>query len=119
MRKSKRPPPPAQFVYLREVLPELAKVLRADLRRIGERALAEQIPDLKIYGRCCNAPPCGRFYCVPEKERRELHGKGLTRNVGLDLTVAKGKIIEVETLLPEVDAVLRQIFPDPVSEDRV
>lgn len=113
MRKSKRPSPPAQFVNLRDVLPELVGILRADLRKIGERTLAEQIPDLRIYGRCCNASPCGRFYCLPRYERRELYRKRLTRNIGLELIVAKGKIVEIETLLPEVDTVLRQIFPDP------
>jgi hypothetical protein len=118
MRKSKSPPPPAPFVYIRDVLPELVRVLRADLRKIGERTLAEQIPDLRIYGRCCNASPCGRFYCLPQGERRELYRKRLTRNVG-DLTVAEGMIVEVETLLPEVDAILSTIFPDPENADSV
>lgn len=73
--------------------------------------------DLRIYARCCNCSPCGRFYCLPREERREVYRKGLTYNVGLELTVAKGKIVTVETLLPEVDSVLRRIFPDPEYPD--
>ena len=119
MRKSRRPSPPARFVYLRDVFPELAKGLRADLRKMGERTLAEEIPGLRIYGRCCNSSPCGRFYCLPQEERRELYKKRLTRNIGLELIVAKGKIVEVETLLAEVDAVLSEIFPDPENDYQV
>ena len=118
MRKSKTPSPPAPFVYLRDVLPELAKSLSLDLRKIGERALAEQVSDLKIYGRCCNSFPCGRFYCVPQEERQEPYRRGLTRNVGLELIVAKDKIVEIETLLPEVDAVLQRVFPNAENDDQ-
>jgi hypothetical protein len=77
------------------------------------KELADEVADLRVYGRCCNASPCGRFYCVPREERRELHRRGLTRNVGLELTVAKGKIVEVETCSPDVDAALQLVFPDP------
>lgn len=111
MRKSKTPQPHPLFVYLRDVLPSLAADLRADLRRIGERDLSEQITELRIYGRCCDASPCGRLYCLPRDERQELYRLKRTRNIGLEYTVADGRIVEVETLSPEVDAVLKSVFP--------
>jgi hypothetical protein len=111
MRKSTVPQPHPPFVYLRDVLPSLAINLLADLRKLGERDLSEQISELRIYGRCCDASPCGRFYCLPTDERRELHRRKLTRTVGLEYTVANGRIVEVETLSPEVDAALKAVFP--------
>src|SRR5437868_3802384 len=110
MRKSQAPQCAPRFVYLGDVLPSLVVALRADLRKIGERELAEQVKDLRIYGRCCDVSPCGRFYCLPKDERRELYRRKQTRNVGMEYVVANGKILEVETLLPEVDTVLRSIF---------
>jgi hypothetical protein len=95
------------------VLPDLAKWLRAYLRKMGEKELADGVPELRVYGRCCDASPCGRFYCLPKNERSELPRRGLTCNVGLELTVAKGRIVEVETCSPEVDAALKLVFPIP------
>lgn len=113
MRKSKRPPPPAEFVFLRDVLPDLARVLRDQLRKSGERDLAEQIQELRIYGRCCDATPCGRFYCLPKEERRRLQREGRVRSVGGgEIYAANSGIVEIETLLPEVDEVLRRVFPE-------
>lgn len=113
MRTSKSPQQEPPFVYLRDVLPDLVDLLRLDLLRIGERTLAGQIKDLRIYGRCCDASPCGRFYCLPMEERRELYRRKQSRTVGMEYTVANGKIVEVETLSPEVDLVLRSLFPEP------
>ena len=91
-------------------LPELAKTLRADLRKIRQAGLADQVVDLRIYDRCrCDSPNCGTFYCVSEQERKKLAGHG--HDIG-DVTVANGRIVRVETLSPEVDRVLRRIFPD-------
>jgi hypothetical protein len=101
---------------LRDVLPDLVNVLRTDLRKIGERSLAEQIKDLRIYGRCCDGRPCGRFYCLPKAERQELHRRKQTRNVGMEFVVANGEILEVETLSSEVDRTLRFIFPEPEED---
>jgi hypothetical protein len=111
MRKSRRPTPPPTFLFVREVLPQLAKSLQSDLSMRGRADLAAQVPDLRIYGRCpCQRPGCGTFYCAPSKEYARL------ARVGSDtwdpVTVAKGKIIRVETLDPEVDAVLKRLFPD-------
>jgi hypothetical protein len=109
MRKAKTPPPPAPFVWLRDVLPDIAKALRADLRQIGQKGLVAQVRDLRIYDRCrCGSVPCGTFYCVPQAELRELGRQAV--DVG-DVSVAKGRIVRVETLSPEVDAVLRRMFP--------
>ncbi len=114
MRKFEKPPPPPDFVFLRDVLPELARLLRDQLRRDGERALGEQIQELRIYGRCCDATPCGTFYCLPLDERRKLYKERRVRSVGTgEIYAAKNRIVEVGTLLPEVDAVLREIFPEP------
>jgi hypothetical protein len=106
-------PPPEPFVYLRDVFPDLVRSLRDWLRRIGERALAESIRELRIYGRCCDAPLCGTFYCLPLDERRRLHRMGRVRNIGMEILATKDQIVEVMTCLPEVDAVLREIFPEP------
>ena len=118
MRKVEGPTAPAPFVHLRDVLPALAPLLRAGLRKIGERDLADQIQELKIYGRCCDASPCGTFFCVPKDERRNLHSKGLAHSVG-DFVVANGRIAEVTTCSSEVDTVLRQIFPEPEGLDHL
>jgi hypothetical protein len=117
MRKEKWPPVDPPFVYLRDVLPELAEELRVRLRRVGERALSEQVRELRIYGRCCNASPCGRFYCLPQEQRRALILKGLARDLfGVDVTVAKSRIIAVETLDSNVDAALSRIFRRPEND---
>ena len=117
MRKSKTPPAPAPFVFLRDVLPELAKLLRADLLKIGQRELAEQIADLKIYGRCCDASRCGTFYCLPPNERTTLRRTGRQRAIG-DMVTLNGRIAQVDTCLSEVDSVLRNVFPEPESLTR-
>jgi hypothetical protein len=108
MKKSKRPQPPAPFVLLRDALPELGKLLAADLRKIGHPKLAEQVTDLRIYGRCPCGKPCGTFYCAPLEEYKKLAPFG--GDVG-DVTVAKDRIIRVETLDSEVEAVLDRLFP--------
>ena len=98
------------------LLPDLGALLRADLRKVGERALAEQIADLRIYGRCCDASPCGTFFCLSKEERRNLYRKRLAHTVR-DLIVAQGRIAEVITCSADVDTVLRQIFPEPEGLD--
>jgi hypothetical protein len=110
MRKSKKPPTQPEFVFVREVLPELAKTLRASLRRDGQPRLAEQISELRIYGRCdCGLVDCGTFYCLPPEERRRLRGFG--DGTYDPVIVAKGKIVEVHLLDPGIADVLRQLFP--------
>jgi hypothetical protein len=116
MRKSKRPPPPAPFVYLRDVLPQLAADLRHSFRQEGERELADQIHDLRIYGRCCDGSPCGCIFCLPGDERRHLSVHGRKLEWVADCIVVDRKIVEVETFSAEVDAVLRSVFP--VAEHR-
>jgi hypothetical protein len=113
MRKSKQPPPPVPFFWLREELPEIAKIVEAELRRMREKDLAAQVRELRIYGRCrCGAPPCGTFYCVPYEEYAELLRKHLYRDIGTLVGVAKGRIVRVETLDDRVDEILDRLFPE-------
>ncbi len=108
--------PPPTFVFVREGFPKLAKELQAKLRKIGYPDLAVQVPDLRIYGRCpCETPDCGTFYCVPREEYARL--ARASYETGAEATVAKGKIIRVETLDSEVDAVLKRLFPEPDTAD--
>ncbi len=110
MSKSSRSSSPPDFVFVRDVLPHLEKLIEAELRRIGQRKLAAQVPEMRIYGRCpCRAPSCGTFYCVPPAEYERLAPFGA--EIG-EVTVAKGKIIRVETCESTVDAVLDRLFPD-------
>lgn len=112
MRKDRKPEDDAPFVLLRDVLPDLAKRLRGSLRKAGHRDLAKQVQELRVYGRCCDASPCGRFYCFPPKERQELWRKGIALDLpGVDVTVARDLIVAVETLDPEVDRALKLVFP--------
>jgi hypothetical protein len=48
-----------------------------------------------------------------------MYRKGLTRNVGLELIVAKGKFVEVNTLIPEVDRILQGVFPIAENDDAI
>jgi hypothetical protein len=110
MRKSKKPPTPPDFFLVRAVFPEFEKWLRASLRKRGQPKLAEQVSELRIYGRCdCGMNDCGTFYCVTPEERKRLRGFG--DDTYDPVKVAKGKIVEVRTLDLEIAAVLRQLFP--------
>lgn len=109
MRKSKRPPEQPPFVLVRDVLPEISTLLK---RVLHKTEYAAQVPDLRIYGRCpCGGPNCGTFYCVPAIDYKELARSG-TDGLLDPVTIAKGRIIRVETLDPKVDAVLDDLFPE-------
>ena len=111
MRNSKTLRPPVPYVLLREILPEFCEKLEARLCAIGQRQIAKQVPELRIYGRCpCSSRQCGTFYCVPPEEQQSLSGRGHDVD---DVTIAEGKIVRVETLDPAVDAVLGRMFPTP------
>lgn len=109
MSRQQTQPQQSPSFLVRDVLPDIAELLRRALRKT---VVAEQVADLRIYGRCpCGAPACGTFYCVPPEE----HGK-LVRHHGSDgsldpVTVSNGRIITVQTLDPQVDAVLDRLFP--------
>jgi len=108
MRKSKRPPPHPPFDLVRDVLPELSRQLKTILRKTE---FAAQVPDLRMYGRCTCGSRCGTFYCVPPDEYKKL--APLSDGMLDPVTVAKGKIIRVDTLGdPSVDAVLQELFPE-------
>jgi len=112
MRKSQRPPEPIPYVLLRDIFPELVTELEWSLRKRRKRELAARIRDLRIYGRCDCGSGCGTFYCLPPDDRRKLSpgASGLEDPL---YVAANGEILEVETLDPEVDAVLAMLFPDP------
>ena len=117
MTKPKQPPALPSFVLLREVLPDLVKMLEAELRKMGQRKLGEQLRDLRIYGRCpCERLECGTFYCVSEEEMKRL--AGFLDATYTPVTIANGKIVSVETFDPKVAAVLRSLFP-PMKEETV
>jgi hypothetical protein len=110
MRKSRQSPTPPEFVFVRDVLPEFAKTLRASLRRDGQQKLAEQVSELRIYGRCdCALADCATFYCLPPEERKRLRGFG--DSTYHPVKVARGEIVEVHLLDPGIATVLRQLFP--------
>jgi len=116
VRKSKRlPPPPVSFSLL-EVLPELALALRHGLRKHGYRELSDKLAELRIYGRCECGRPCGTFYCPSAEERQRLfrHGEWIDGDV---FFVAQGRILEIQTLDKNVDAVLVELFPRLLSDD--
>ena len=110
MRKSKRQPEQPPYVLVRDVLPDTVEFLR---RLLQKTTLAEQVRDLRIYGRCpCGGPDCGTFYCVPPNDYERLAKRHGTDGKLDPVIVSNGKIIAVETLDPKVDAVLDQLFPD-------
>ncbi len=99
---------PAPFVLLADVLPGLVRQLAQDLQKGGHRRLADQIPELRIYGRCsCGSRPCRTFYCLPPNEFAKLARSAKDID---GVSIAKGRIVRVETLSAEVDSVLDQIF---------
>jgi hypothetical protein len=115
VRKSKLPPTQPDFVLVREVLPEFAQKLRTSLLRMRQPQLAEQVPELRIYGRCdCGMADCSTVYCVPPDERERLRGFG--DDTYDPVTVAKGKIVSVQTLDPEIHAILKQLFAGREAE---
>jgi hypothetical protein len=95
-------------VFVRDVLPDFCKKLKTILRKTE---FAAQVIDLRIYGRCACGSRCGTFYCIPLDEYAKL--APFSDGVLDPVTVAKGRIIRVDTLAdPEVDAVPRELFPD-------
>lgn len=114
MRKSKRPPPPAPFVFLRDVLPEIAKELKASLWKQRYRTFAEQVSDLRMYRRCpCGDEHCTTFYCLPPDEEAKLMGHAYHLGIS-EVMVAKGKIVCVDLGVDaEIHDVLTELFPEP------
>lgn len=110
MRKSAIPVPHPRFEFLKDVLPQTVKDLERALRQAKRPDLAEQVKELRIYGRCGCGARCGTFYCVPPDQYRRLapFGSDMTHVV----KESKGLIIHVETLDPAVDDVLQALFPD-------
>jgi len=59
---NRRAGPAERFELVREVLPDLVKPLQSQLRRIGHPAIAAQVRELRIFGRCpCESFSCGHF----------------------------------------------------------
>jgi hypothetical protein len=55
----------------RDLLPLTAEIISALLTKDGRNALAEQVPGLMIFDRCCcGAPDCASFYTQPKPDGR-------------------------------------------------
>jgi hypothetical protein len=100
-------------ILLANAFPQLAKDIARELRLIGRDDLAEQAKGLRIFERCrCGADRCGTFFTtfswIPEGNT-----SGTTDVLlGNGVIVTAGKIISrIETVDPEVNAVLRELFP--------
>ena len=106
--KSSEPP----SFLLGEVLPELADWLRHDCKRMRHHDLADRINDLRIYGRCDCGRPCGTFYCAPPLQRAGQASEDMV------IWTAQGRITEIQTLDPNVDAMLRGLFRTRYDEER-
>lgn len=99
---------------LRKIFPTLAHELEVDLRRAGRRDLSDQVSSLQILDRCrCGEAHCGTLICrLPDENR--LHGRHegtILLEHGANVDVAEGVIMSVETLSPEINAVLVGLFP--------
>jgi hypothetical protein len=97
-----------------ELFPELASRILRDLRRLKRTDLAEQVANLSIVDRCrCGSEACGTFYTQADEFRNRLpkHGTDIMLECGANVTEVNGKIVEIETLDPQVDETLRRVLP--------
>ena len=102
---------------LRELAPNFANELAALLRAADEPRLADQVPALRVVGRCrCGDDFCASFYTAPPPAG--AYGPGL-RNVPLNpetgmviLDVVDERIMQVEVLYnPRFRQVLHAALP--------
>jgi len=97
-----------------ELFPHLTKQVLRDLRRLKRADLAEQVMQLDIVERFrCGMNTCGTFYTQTIEFRKRIaeHGTEIMLECGASLTEVDGKIVEIETLDPEVEVSLRQVIP--------
>ena len=107
-RKSKQYVAPPRHPLLTDVFPALARQILLDLRKLKRLDLADQIKTLEI-GR----DHCGTFDTMPLAERQKLRGDSgaMFPMCGVILTETKGHIVNIETLDPQVESILRQLIP--------
>jgi hypothetical protein len=101
-------------MLINDLFPDLAKQLVRDLRKLKRTDLAEQVMNLRIVDRCrCGSEPCGTFYTQETESRQRMakHATDIMLKCGAILTEAQGRIVEIQTLDPQVDDVLRQVIP--------
>jgi hypothetical protein len=101
-------------MLMHDVFPGLANQMQRDLGQLRRFDLAEQVMKLNIVDRCrCGLEACGTFY-TEEVESRKLRLRYRTYimlRCGANVTEAGGRILEVETLDPAVEAQLRRLIP--------
>lgn len=100
--------PPLLF----EIFPQLARGLVRDLRRAGREDLANQLAGLRVADRCrCGALACGTLL---SSASTTVGNGGVDATLMLgngNVSVSRGQIVSIETLSPEIEAVLRQLLP--------
>ena len=104
----------SQGVELSEHFPSLAAELSEGLTKIDERALADSIEGLRVFGRCeCGQRNCGTFYARP---RNEWDGQALRQVIPavhrlMAIDIHADDIVCVEFLdRPDVVAFLDKYF---------
>lgn len=101
-------------MLINDLFPDLAKQLVRDLRKLKRTDLTEQVMNLRIVDRCrCGSHACGTFYTEEAESRKRIakHATSITLKCGANLSEAQGRIVEIETLDPQVDDVLRRVIP--------
>ncbi len=101
-------------MLVHELFPELAKQIFRDLRRLKRTDLAAQVMSLHIADRCrCGSEACGTFYTQGTESRKRMprHGTDLMLECGANVTEVDGRIVEIETLDPQVNETLRRVIP--------
>ena len=99
-------------MLVQEMFPDLAKRIFGDLRRLRRSDLAEQVTKLRIVDRCrCGSEACGTFHTEDPEFRNRKPRTDIILQCGAKLTEAGGRIVEIETLDPAVQAELRRLIP--------
>ena len=97
-----------------ELLPDLAEQIFHDLRQLKRNDLAGQVMNLRIVDRCrCGSEACGTFYTQEAefRKRTPTHGNDIMLNCGANVTEVDGRIVEIETLDPQVNRTLCRLIP--------
>ena len=96
----------------REMVPNLAKQLEADLRRIGRLDLAKELTELGIIDRCrCGSRFCRTFYCRQRATRCGLKYSHIELKCGVKLGVSRGHIASIQIISPAIRAILDKTIP--------
>ena len=101
-------------MLVRELFPELAKQILHDLRRLKRSDLAAEMMNLRVVDRCrCGEPVCGTFYTQDADLRKRIGTSGIDimLECGATVTEVKGRIVEIETLDPQVTEMLCRVIP--------